>query len=64
MAVHKITNNDEFVCDSSDVKPTPVGVGARITELNTGLKFIYDGANWIEDLTLYAAVKMALEDAA
>ena len=47
---------------SKDVKPTPVVVGAKIKELNTGLKFIYDGANWIEDLTLYTAVKMALED--
>ena len=62
MAVHKITNHDEYVCDSSDTKPSPVGVGARITELNTGLVFMYDGANWVEDLTLYAAMKMALED--
>jgi hypothetical protein len=64
MAVYKITNFDEYVCDSDDTKPTPLGVGAKLTELNTGQKWIWAGDRWVEDLSMYYAVRSALEDVA
>jgi hypothetical protein len=64
MGAYKVTNNDEYICDSSSDREglTPVGVGARAIELDSGQRYIWNGARWVEDLTLYAAFRAALED--
>ena len=64
MGAYKVTNHDEYICDSDADKDalTPLGVGAKAIVLDNGTKFIHNGNRWVEDLTLYAAVKMALED--
>lgn len=65
MAVQLVNDTRKFVGLSSDTKPRLASkvYGGEFTELDTGQKFIWDGDNWIEDLTLYFAVKTALEEA-
>jgi hypothetical protein len=65
MAHYQVTNNTEYLCDSESDKEniTPVGVGAKVLVLDSGQKYIWNGARWVEDLILYAAFRAALEDA-
>ena len=63
MAVKLVTDVRRFIGLSSDTKPHITNVGTEFTELDTGVKFIWDGECWVEDMTMYHAVKQALEDA-
>lgn len=46
---------------STDTKPTTdVPVGSLFYELNTGQGFIWDGANWIEDIRMMYSMWLAL----
>jgi hypothetical protein len=46
---------------SSETKPT-TGIipGTKFIESNTGQKWIYDGTNWVEDLTLIYALSQVI----
>ncbi len=55
MAFQKIHNHgvedlpEEFICESTDVKPTEnVPTGSTAWELNTKKGFIFDGSAWRE----------------
>ena len=48
---------------STDTKPMDdIPAGSKFTEINTGLKWIFDGTNWIEDMTLIYALTEALKE--
>lgn len=65
MAYYKITNNDRYICDTDNDKDSiaPIGAGATIIVLDTGMQYIWNGSRWVENLVLYIAIKNALEDA-
>jgi len=46
---------------SSDVKPTTQLVGSIFQETNTGLTWIWNGFNWVEDLSMIYALSQVLE---
>jgi hypothetical protein len=46
---------------STDVKPTTQLVGSVFHETNTGLVWIWNGFNWVEDLTMIYALSQVLE---
>lgn len=55
MAVKKIANfgaeelPEEYICESTDVKPTEdVVVGSTLWELDSKKGYIFDGTNWRE----------------
>jgi hypothetical protein len=65
MSYYKVTNHDEYLCDSDSDKdsiPAPMGVGATLKVLDTGLNYIWNGSRWVEDLSLYVALKEAIGD--
>lgn len=46
---------------SSETKPTTdIVPGTKYIESNTGQKWIYDGSNWVEDLTLIYALSQVI----
>ena len=47
---------------STDPKPTAVFPGSTFYETNTGLKWIWDGSNWVEDLSLIYAIRAAIKE--
>lgn len=61
MSVYKkLDKVTEYIGDSTDDKPTNLlGVGHTFVELNTGQKWLWDGAQWVEDLTLIHAIMEA-----
>lgn len=55
MAVQPIEKNSskpmEYICLSTDTKPTDVPVGAGLTEVVNGVPtnfYIFDGTNWLK----------------
>lgn len=63
MAVYeRLGKIKEFVGDSTDTKPTAlVGAGHTFTETNTGLKWLWNGTSWVEDLRLIYSINTGLE---
>lgn len=63
MAVTVIGDKQEIIGLSTDARPslTVVKAGSTFTELDTGMKYVWSGTEWVEDLTMYNAVKMALD---
>jgi hypothetical protein len=56
MSYYRISNHDEYLCDSDldrDSIHTPSGVGATLKVLDTGINYIWNGTRWVEDLSLY-----------
>ncbi|MEN6305789.1 MAG: hypothetical protein ABFD96_23895 [Armatimonadia bacterium] len=51
----------KFIGLSSDTKPTDVAAGATFQELNTGLCWIFDGSDWVEDLSMIYAVNQGMK---
>lgn len=45
---------------STDAKPHLTGVGGSFTELDTGAKYLWNGEQWVEDLTMIYALSEAL----
>jgi len=63
MTVQLITSYKKYIGLSTDTKPTSVvGIGHGFYETDTGYNFIWDGVNWVEDLSLMVAVKDALAE--
>ncbi len=62
MAIQLVTTSQRFLCLSADDKPAAPPVGSTCQETDTGLVYIYDGDAWVEDLTLFTAVKNALKE--
>jgi hypothetical protein len=60
MAVILLGNIKNFLGLSTDTKPIDVPAGSTFVEKNTGIKFIWDGETWIEDLTLIYALSQVL----
>ena len=56
MTVVLINSIQNFIGLSSDTRPTAPPAGSTFTETNTGKKWIYNGVQWAEDLTLIYAV--------
>ena len=46
---------------SSDTKPITALVGSKCVETNTGKVFVWNGFNWVEDLTMIYALSEALK---
>lgn len=46
---------------SSDTKPITSLVGSKCVETNTGKVFVWNGFNWVEDLTMIYALSEALK---
>jgi hypothetical protein len=46
-------------CLSSDPLPTDEQPGTRMQYLDTGERFIFDGEGWVEDLSLFYALRAA-----
>ena len=66
MAYIVAPSNTKYFGLSTDAKPVLSGVsqaGAKLVELDTGLKYYWSGSDWVQDLSMYLAVKTALEDA-
>jgi hypothetical protein len=65
MALQIVGQKVEYIALSTDTRPqlVPEKAGSIFTELDTGMKYVWSGTDWVEDLTLYNAVKMALEAA-
>jgi hypothetical protein len=65
MAVYPVGQKQEFLGLSTDTRPvlTVAKTGSTFTEIDTGMKYVWVGSGWVEDLTMYHAVKMALEEA-
>lgn len=59
MAVTLITNRKHYIGLSTDTKPDTT-VGSTFLEQNTGVKFIYNGTDWVEDLTMIYALSQVL----
>jgi hypothetical protein len=60
MAVVLVTNIKRFIGLSSDTKPTDAPAGSEFYERNTGARFIWDGSNWTEDISLIYALSQVL----
>jgi len=60
MAVNLVTIIQRWIGLSIDTKPTEAPVGSTFFETNTGQGWIWDGSNWVEDLTLIYALTQAL----
>ena len=45
---------------SSDVRPTTQLVGSKFIETNTGKGWLWNGFNWVEDLTMIYALSQVL----
>jgi hypothetical protein len=65
MEVTVIGDKQEIIGLSTNTRPslTVAKAGSTFTELDTGMKYVWSGTEWVEDLTMYNAVKMALEAA-
>jgi hypothetical protein len=63
MTVQLITSHKEFLGLSSDTKPPLTGIGGKFFETDTGQEYVWNGEEWIEDMRMFNAVKLALEDA-
>jgi hypothetical protein len=62
MAVKRMLDDRKFLGLSTDTKPDNlIGVGGQFTEIDTGAKAFWDGARWVEDLTLIYAFSEALK---
>ena len=62
MAVVLVTDPQKYLGLSTDTKPSDPRVGAEFIEKNTGVRWIYDGTDWFEDLTLIYALIEALKE--
>ena len=60
MTVYLVTTIQRWQGLSTDTKPTEAPVGSTFWETNTGQGFIWDGSNWVEDITLIHALTEAL----
>ena len=49
MAWHECHVNFNYICQSSDTK-LPGRPGETLLEANTGMQYIWDGVDWVEDL--------------
>ena len=56
MTVKLVSAIQNFMGESNDTKPTEAPVGSTFYEENTGVKFIWNGANWVEDLSMIYAL--------
>jgi hypothetical protein len=61
MAVKLITDVRKFIGLSTDTKPYLTGIGGKFTEIDTGAKFLWNGEQWVDDLTLTYAFLEALK---
>jgi hypothetical protein len=61
MAVTLVTSIKNFIGLSTDTKPTDAPAGSDFFETNTGHKFIFDGTNWVECISI-AYVKLLSVD--
>ena len=62
MAVKLVTSIQKWIGLSTDTKPTPDKIGSTFFETNTGQEFIWNGSNWIEDITLIYALTQASKE--
>jgi len=62
MTVSLMANIHRWVGLSTDTKPTSGPVGSTFFEVNTGQNWIWNGTDWIEDLTLIYAFTEALRE--
>jgi len=64
MAVFQVTKASlTFMGYSQDPKPLSPPPGSTFQELNSGKKWIFDGANWVEDVSMVWSVRQALLNA-
>ena len=61
MAVVSIKNPGKWLGLSTDEKPVTSLVGSKFQETDTGKKWLFDGANWVKDLSLIYAIRTAME---
>ena len=52
--------NKSFLGQSSDTKPVTAPIGSTFLEWNTGVRYIWTGLNWEEDLEMIYALSRAL----
>lgn len=63
MTAYLVTTIKKFIGLSTDTKPLiSIPVGSVFYETNTGQPFIWNGNNWVEDLTLIYAFTEALKE--
>jgi hypothetical protein len=68
MAFIRIVETQQWIGPSLDAsgnpvtKPAGATPGSKVTESDTGKQWIYDGTNWVEDLTLIYALSRILEE--
>lgn len=60
MAITLITTIERYQALSTDDKPTGCSPGSTLSEIDTGEKFIFDGTNWIEDVSTIYAINQAI----
>lgn len=63
MLIGPYYSGEKYMCLSSDIKPTTgIALGAEIYETDTGCKFIFNGVDWIEDLSMMCALQASMEE--
>ncbi len=60
MAVYTQIVSEHYICYSSDTKPAG-RPGETLHEVNTGIQFVHDGEQWVEDLRQIYAYEQALK---
>ena len=66
MAFKLITSTPRYLCSNADVATLPttgIQTGARVSVTDTGAKYIFDGANWVADLTEITVAAQSLNPA-
>jgi len=62
MTIRAISSYKRFIGLSTDTKPSGISPGSEFFEVNTGQKWIFDGNNWVEDISLIYALSQALKE--
>lgn len=62
MAVELVMTIKRWIGLSADTKPTPTAqqAGSTFYETNTGVRFIWNATEWVEDISLIYALTQAL----
>lgn len=60
MAVTEVTTVKRYIGLSTDTKPTAPPIGSTYYTLNTGEMFIFDGSNWVDDISMIYAISQGM----
>jgi len=62
MTVRLVTTIQRWIGESGDTKPENPPVGSTFYELDVGQSFIYNGSEWVEDISMIYAMTQALAE--